>query len=352
MRHGSHLNPPNRFEKLHTEVDLDQQPGGGDHRPDHLGRDVEYLDDESLSIVTENRSPDLPFRYSLNPYRGCVHACSYCYARPSHEYLGYNAGRDFETRILVKRAAPRLLRDFLARDAWVPEMIAFSGITDCYQPAERRFEITRQCLQVVDEAKQPIGIVTKNRLIERDLDILSRLATDGLVNVSISITTLDPELARVMEPRTSTPAARLRALTELTTAGVPAAVMVAPIIPGLNDSEIPAILEAATNAGAQSAHSVLLRLPLSVEPVFLEWLQRTQTDKSDRILSRIRSCRKGALNDSQFGSRMRGSGTIADQIQDMFNLFSRKYGLDSPLPGLNHELFVPPRPSSGQMRFC
>ncbi|MCA9004927.1 MAG: radical SAM protein, partial [Planctomycetaceae bacterium] len=200
MRHGSNLNPPNRFESTVVEPDLEQLEWDDEYlsRP----RRIEYLDDHSKSIVTENDSPDLNFRYSVNPYRGCAHGCSYCYARPFHEYLGYNAGLDFETKIMVKRDAPRLFRDFLSRSDWEPELIAFSGITDCYQPAEREFQLTRQCLMVASEANQPVGIVTKNALVVRDLDLLSSMAQRSLINVSLSITTLDPQLAREMEPRT------------------------------------------------------------------------------------------------------------------------------------------------------
>ena len=350
MRHGSNLDPPNRFETTHSEPDFEHLEWDTEYLNQRTNRRIEYIADTSKSIVTENESPDINFRYSINPYRGCVHSCSYCYARPYHEFLGYNAGLDFETKIVVKHDAPSLFRDFLSRSDWVPEMIAFSGITDCFQPAERKFKLTRGCLAVAAEAKQPIGIVTKNALVLRDLDILKPMAVDGLVNVSISITTLEPELARSMEPRTSIPSARLRAIKELVDAGIPTKVMVAPVIPGLNDNEVPAILKAAKEAGAISASYVLLRLPLTVEPVFLEWLERTQPDRQERILNRIRQTREGQLNDSAFGSRMRGSGQIADQIRNLFKVFCRKFLLDQPLPTLNCELFKPPTSSNGQMR--
>jgi len=229
-------------------------------------------------------------------------------------------------------------------------LIAFSGITGAYQPAEREFQITRRCLEVAAEANQSIGIVTKNALVVRDLDILAPMAEKGLAHVCVSITTLEPELARVLEPRTSTPTARLRAIRELSDAGVPAKAMVSPIIPGLNDSEIPTILEAASEASAVSASYILLRLPLTVEPIFLEWLERTQPDRKERVLNRIRQCRGGGLSDSQFGSRMRGKGEIAEQIDKLFKVFSKKYGLDRPLPPLNCDLFVPPTSSKGQKR--
>jgi DNA repair photolyase len=346
MRHGSHINPPNRFESTYTEPDLEQLEWDDEYLSQP--RRIEYLDDQSKSIVTENDSPDLNFRYSVNPYRGCAHGCSYCYARPFHEYLGYNAGLDFETKIMVKREAPRLFRDFLSRSDWEPELIAFSGITDCYQPAEREFQLTRQCLEVASEANQPVGIVTKNALVVRDLDLLATMAQRSLINVSLSITTLDPELAREMEPRTSIPAARLRAIRELSAAGVPTKVMVSPIIAGLNDHEIPAILQAAKEAGAQSASYIMLRLPLTVEPVFLEWLERTQPTRKERVLSRIRQTRDGKLNSAAFGTRMRGTGEIAEQIGNLFQVFARKHGLDERLPALDFTQFRPPTTGKGQ----
>lgn len=350
MRHGSNLDPPNRFEQTRTEPDYEHLEWDVEYRNERANRRIEYIPDVSKSVVTENNSPDISFRYSINPYRGCVHSCSYCYARPYHEYLGFNAGLDFETKILVKHDAPKLFREFLARPAWKPEVVVFSGVTDCFQPAERKFQLTRGCIQVAAEAKQPIGIVTKNALVVRDLDMLRSMASDGLVSVSISVTTLDPELARNMEPRTSIPDAKLRAIRELSAAGVPTQVMVAPVIPGLNDSEIPRILEAAAQAGAKSASYVLLRLPLTVEPVFLEWLERTQPLKKDRVENLIRQTRGGRLNSSEFGSRMRGTGEMADQIRDIFRVFAKKQGLDQRLPPLRCDLFQPPIDGSGQMR--
>jgi DNA repair photolyase len=290
------------------------------------------------------------FRYSVNPYRGCSHGCSYCYARPGHEYLGLSAGLDFETKVFVKYRAAELLRDFLARPRWRPETIAFSGVTDCYQPAERQFRITRACIEVAAECRQPIGIITKNALVVRDIDLLKRLAKHRAVRVSLSITTLDAKLARLMEPRTSSPEARLRALRELTQAGIRTNVMVAPIIPGLNDSEIPAILTAAREAGVQSAGYVLLKLSSTVRPVFLDWLARSYPDKSDRIQSLIRSVRGGKLNDSDFGSRQVGTGNLAELIADTFRLWCTKLGYsDDHLP-LNCEAFEPPQSTRGQRR--
>ncbi|MDA1017543.1 MAG: PA0069 family radical SAM protein [Planctomycetota bacterium] len=350
MRHGSYLDPPNRFEKTHSVPDFTDLEWDTEYLRDFHNRKIEYIADDSKSIVSENNSPDIRFRYSVNPYRGCIHACAYCYARPSHEFLGYNAGLDFETKIVVKERAPKLFRDWLARDAWEPELIVFSGVTDCYQPAERKYQLTRGCLEVALEARQPVGIITKNALVLRDLDLLTQMSAYDTVGVSISITTLDESLARTMEPRTSTPQARLRAIRELTSAGVRTRVMVAPIIPGLNDSEIPAILAAAAAAGAESASYTLLRLPLNVLPIFSEWLERTQPLKKDRVESRIRSTRDGQLSDAKFGRRMRGAGEIAEQIEQMFRVFAKKHGLDQKHAPLATSHFTRPIAASGQLR--
>ncbi|HLJ96111.1 MAG TPA: PA0069 family radical SAM protein [Gemmataceae bacterium] len=342
------MDPPNRFggpqadfEQIEDETYLEQVL----HRP------TEYLPDHSKSIVTENDSPDVGFRYSINPYRGCQHGCSYCYARPTHEFLGLNAGLDFETKIFVKMSAPELFRDFLARECWNPEAIAMSGVSDCYQPGERRFRLTRSCLEVAVKAQQPMSIITKNALILRDLDLLRDLAAGNLVHVYLSVTTLDNGLARSMEPRTSTPTTRLRAVRVVADAGIPVGVSIAPIIPGLNESEIPAILAAAKAAGAATAGYIMLRLPLTVAPVFHEWLERTLPGQVQRIEGRIRSVRGGRLNDSAFGSRMRGTGTMAEQIRQLFHLFAKRYGLDGQLPAYDCTRFRPPKAKSGQLRW-
>lgn len=349
MRHGSRLDPPNRFVRTQSIPDDEQGDWDGDELHAADSRPIQYLDDASKSIVVENDSPDIPFRYSVNPYRGCVHGCAYCYARNSHEYLGLNAGLDFETKVFVKHHAPMLFREFLSRDAWRPEPIVFSGVTDCYQPAERRFRLTRQCLEIASECSQPIGIITKNALVLRDLDLLSEMAARRLVHVNLSITTLDPELARVMEPRTSIPAARLRAVETLARAGIPVRVMVAPLIPGLNDHEAPSVLKAAREAGATDARYILLRLPLTVEPVFEEWLRRTQPLKADKVEGLVRQTRKGKLNDSDFGQRMVGSGKLAEQIRSMFGVFRQKLGF-CDLPRLECGRFQPATPPGGQLR--
>lgn len=348
-RRGSQIEPPNRFLPVHSERNYEhwefEDPAELESSPQTV-----FFDDDSRTIISENNSPDVPFRYSLNPYRGCEHGCAYCYARPTHEYLGLNAGIDFESKIFVKRRAPELFREFLARDSWQPEQITLSGVTDCYQPAERRFQVTRDCLQVALEARQPIGIVTKNALVTRDLDVLRNMAALGVVHVNISVTTLNAELARTMEPRTSAPAARLRAMKLLSDAGIPCRVMVAPIIPGLNAPEIPAILAAAREHGARGAGFVMLRLPLTVAPVFQDWLARTQPAHRTRIENLIRQTHGGRMNISNFGSRMRGTGNIAEQIQNTFRVFARKHRLDTPLPEFNLSQFRPPKNASGQLR--
>lgn len=345
---GAQINPPNRFDKVHAEPDLEYLEYDPDAVAELERPKTEYLPDTSKSIVTENDSPDIPFRFSLNPYRGCSHGCSYCYARPTHEYLGLSAGLDFETKVFVKHDAPRLFRDFLARPGWTPETIVLSGVTDCYQPAEREFQLTRKCLQVALEARQAVEVITKNALVIRDLDLLQELAALRLVRVNFSITTLNATLARTMEPRTSTPAARLRAMRTLANAGVTTRVMVAPVVPGLTDSEIPAILAAAAEAGAQGASYVLLRLPLAVAPIFRDWLERTHPTHRDRIEALIRATRDGKLNSSEWGTRMRGTGPLADQIQQTFRVFVRKSGLDRDLPPLDTTQFRPPSSKSGQ----
>jgi DNA repair photolyase len=347
---GSQINPPNRFGGPVHVLDLEEVEHDQEYLDSLHNRPTEYLPDHARSIVAENDSPDVGFRYSINPYRGCSHGCSYCYARPTHEFFGLNAGLDFETKIFVKEDAPALFRAFLSRPGWQPETIALSGVTDCYQPAERTFRLTRGCLEVAAEFQQPLSIITKNALVLRDLDILRGMAQSRLVHVSLSVTTLDAALVRSMEPRTSTPAARLRAITALREAGIPVRVMVAPVIPGLNDTEVPAILDAAHAAGAQHAVYTLVRLPLTVAPVFLEWLQREQPARAQKIESRIRGMRGGKLNNSQFGARMRGSGEMVDQIAGLFRTVARKHGLDAGLPPCDVTRFCPPPPRTGQLR--
>jgi DNA repair photolyase len=300
--------------------------------------------------VTENVSPDVGFRFSLNPYRGCEHGCSYCYARPTHEYLGYDAGLGFETKILVKHDAPELFRAFLARPTWVPEPVAMSGVTDPYQPCERDYRLTRRCLAVAAAANQPVCLITKSTLVLRDLDLLAPMAARGLIHANVSVTTLDPALARAMEPRAAAPAARFRAIRELAAGGVPVRVLIAPVVPGLTDAEIPAILAAAREAGAAAAGYIMLRLPLSVGPVFLDWLDRVRPGLRNRVEGRVRDVRSGKLNDAAFGRRMSGTGELAGQIGQVFRVFARRHGLDGGLPPYDCSRFRPPPDSSGQGR--
>jgi DNA repair photolyase len=338
---GAAGNPPNRFEKITLERDADWDPAQ-DPAPK-----TQFLRDATQSVITFNDSPDIPFRAGINPYRGCEHGCSYCYARNYHEYLGFSAGLDFETKIMVKEDAPRLLRKELASRKWKPQMLAMSGVTDCYQPIERRLQITRQCLAVLAEFRNPVCIITKNHLVTRDLDLLGELAGHHAVLVNLSINSLDADLARRLEPRASSPRHRLAAVEALAKAGVPAGILVAPIIPGLNDHEIPSVLAAAKNAGAQWAGMEILRLPLNVATVFQEWLERNEPGKKDKVLGRIRSLRGGKLNDSRFGSRMAGEGIFADQISQMFYVARRKAGLSETEPELSTADFR--RPEGAQL---
>lgn len=337
---GAQTNPDNRFvstsirpdgEHLEFSDDSDQGPSNK----------TCYFDDLSDSIVSENSSPDLPFSFSLNPYRGCAHGCSYCYARPTHEYLGLSAGLDFETTIFVKRKAAQLLRKKLSNPKWEPSSIMLSGVTDCYQPCERKFEVTKQCLEVLAEFRHPVSIITKNALILRDLEMLRELAQDRLVEVAISVTTLDQSLTKVLEPRSSAPAARLRAIAELSAAKVPVHLMVAPILPGLTDHEVPEILREGREAGAVTASYTVLRLPFAVAEIFEGWLQQNFPDAKEKVLNRVRDLRGGELNDSNFGSRMKGEGARAEHISATFKLFAKKFGFQEKTTPLNTSLFRP-----------
>jgi len=322
---GAARDLPNRFQVLALDLDPDVVQGNPEDEAQPNPKTL-FLDDTSESIIVRNDSPDIGFGASLNPYRGCEHGCAYCYARPTHEYLGFSAGLEFETKIMVKRRAPELLRRELASAKWQPQPLAMSGVTDCYQPAERHFRITRGCLEVLAEFRNPVSIITKNFLVTRDLDVLKRLAAFDAVHVFISITTLNADLAARMEPRASRPAHRLRAIEMLAKAGVSVGVLVAPIIPGLNDREIPAVLEGARAAGATSAGYTMLRLPHGVKDVFAEWLKEHFPERVDRILGTVRSVRNGKLNVSDFGSRMRGEGPYADQVAQMFHVFRERLG--------------------------
>jgi DNA repair photolyase len=325
---GTGLNPSGRFEPLRIEVDpewLDEETG-----PDTLypRPKTEYWIDTTREIVTANDSPDIPFTYSVNPYRGCEHGCSYCYARPYHEYLGLSAGLDFESRIMVKPEAPRLLAERMASPRWQPQPVAMSGVTDCYQPIERKLRITRGCLEVFLRFGNPVGIVTKSAQVVQDLELLRELAHKNLVFVTLSVTTLDPDLARRMEPRASTPAKRLEAVERLAAAGVPVGVNTAPIIPGLNDHEMPEILQEAARRGATGAGYVMLRLPYGVKDIFADWLLRQYPDKAERVIHAIKSVRGGKLNTAGFGARMLGEGPRAELVERMFHIQCERLGLN------------------------
>lgn len=323
---GSPVNPHPRFQVLEFEQDPDALDFDLLHG-EHIEPRTRFLRDSSRTVISRNSSPDIPFDRSLNPYRGCEHGCSYCYARPGHEYLGMSAGLDFERLILVKEDAASLLDAELRRPAWQPQLLMLSGVTDPYQPVERHLGITRACLQVLLDFRNPVGIITKNHLVTRDIDILSELARLELVTVTLSVTTLDEQLRRRLEPRTSTASRRLDAISRLADAGIPVHVNVAPLIPALNDHEIPAILEAAAAAGASSASYTVLRLPGAVTEVFSAWLQEHYPERAGKVLHRVRQMRAGRLSSTDFSSRMRGSGEYAAQIRSLFRLWRQKLGL-------------------------
>jgi DNA repair photolyase len=318
---GASWNPQNRFETLEYIRD-EEAP------PDETSPRTIYLRDPARTIIATNDSPDIGFDASVNPYRGCEHGCIYCYARPTHEYLGMSAGLDFETRILVKEDAPALLREELNDRKWEPKLLVMSGVTDPYQPIEKRLGITRGCLEVLAEFRNPVGVITKNHLVTRDADVLAELAKHHAASVTISITTLDHSLQRTMEPRTSTPDLRLDAIATLAAAGIPVGVNVAPVIPALTDHEMPAILAAAKKAGARWAGYVALRLPWAVAPLFEQWLTEYFPDRKDKVLNRVRDLREGKLYDAKWGVRGRGTGVFADQMEALFDVTCRKLGLN------------------------
>lgn len=333
---GASDNPANRFERLHYEYDpagdAEEQPAPG----------TVYYHDRTASIITYNDSPDVGFDASINVYRGCEHGCIYCYARPTHEYLGFSSGLDFESRILVKFRAPELLPKELAARGYRPQVLAMSGVTDPYQPIERQLRLTRQCLQVLANHRNPVALITKNYLVTRDIDLLRQLVDYQAVSVSISLTTLDNELRKVMEPRTSPPGKRLDTLRDLSEAGIPCGVLIAPVIPGLTDHEIPAILAAAADAGAQSAGYIMLRLPHNLKDLFAQWLEQHRPEKKSKVLNRIRSVRQGRLNETAYGRRMRGEGQFAEQVARLFEMGCRQAGLRSHGPELSTARFRVP----------
>ena len=338
---GSASNPKNRFETIER---VPEPPDDNDEVSSPL---TQFLNDTSKSIIAYNESPDVGFDASVNPYRGCEHGCIYCYARPTHEYLGFSSGLDFETKIMVKEDAPELLRKELSSAKWKPQLLAMSGVTDCYQPAEKKSQLTRRCLEVLLEFRNPAVIITKNYLVTRDIDIFRQLARFQCIGVTISLTTLDSKLCSVMEPRASSPARRLAAIKALAEAGIPVGYLQAPMIPGLTDSEAPAIAQAAAEAGASFAGYVALRLPFAVKSLFEEWLERHFPDRKEKVLNRIRSIRGGKLNDPNFKSRMRGEGIFAQQMAELFQIACKKAGINKRWPEFTTKYFR--RPGSHQL---
>ncbi len=315
---------------------------------------TEVRAETARSIISRNKSPDVGFSQSVNPYRGCEHGCSYCFARPSHAFLNLSPGLDFETKLFAKTNAPQLLRRELSRPAYTPQPIALGINTDAYQPIERKLKLTRQLIEVMLETQHPFSLITKNALVERDIDLLAALAEKNLVSVHFSVTSLDPHLSARLEPRASAPHARLRAMRRLHDAGIPVGVMVAPVIPWINDAELEAVLEAARDAGASTAGYVLLRLPLEVAPLFRDWLDTHHPDRAAHVMSTINQLRGGKDYNSEFGTRMRGEGVYADLLSHRFKLARRRLGFDaqnSHRPKLDCTRFVrplPPREDSPQ----
>ncbi|OAI12573.1 DNA repair photolyase [Methylomonas koyamae] len=340
-------NAAGRFEKQSGQAEDD---GWGSLNDDLPPLPTEIVVDASKSLITYNDSPDIPFDRSINPYRGCEHGCIYCFARPTHAYLGYSPGLDFETKILVKPNAADLLRAELGKRSYRCAPLALGTNTDPYQPLERQQRIMRGILEVLAETRHPVSIVTKSALIERDIDILAEMAKQGLASVCLSVTTLDRSLARTLEPRASAPQRRLDAVARLRQAGVPVGVMVAPLIPVLTDYELERIVSAAHAAGALSAEYILLRLPLETAELFEEWLQLHFPLKAEHVMNRVRDSRGGKAYDAAFHQRLRGSGSYAELIAQRFALVRKKLGLDRSLPALRSDLFRKPDPS-GQMSF-
>ena len=312
--------------------------------------DTRVIEDTSRTVIARNNSPDVGFDRSINPYRGCEHGCIYCFARPTHAYLGLSPGLDFETRILVKPDAAKLLEQELAKPGHRPAVIAMGTNTDPYQPLEKKLRITRSILEVLAKCNHPVGIVTKSALIQRDIDLLAPMAKLGLASATVSLTTLDPKLSRVMEPRAASPARRLETVRALSKAGIPTGVLVAPMIPALNDRELEKLLEAAADAGARTAGYVLLRLPLEIKDLFEEWLEAHFPGRAKHILSLVRSMRDGKLYQAEFGLRMTGSGPYADLLAKRFRLAASRYGFTRRDWQFNTSLFRPPVPQGGQFR--
>ena len=339
-KRGTDQNPDGRFLSTRRE-NFDDGPAIDDLSAEEISPRTQLFEDKSKSILSHNDSPDVGFSVSINPYRGCEHGCIYCYARPTHEYLDLSAGEDFESKIFVKYKAPELLRAEISRKNYKVEPIAFSGVTDAWQPVERKLQITRKCLEVLHDFSHPVGFITKNHLIVRDIDLLAPMAERGLAGGMVTITTLDEDLRSRLEPRASSSQRRLEAIRKLREKGVPVGVMIAPVIPGLTDHEIPAMLQAAAEAGAQTAVYVLLRLPHGVKDLFQTWLSEHYPDRKEKVRSRIMDVRCGALNDSRFLIRGKGEGNFALHIQNFFRMAVKKAGIPQKPASLRTDLFTP-----------
>jgi DNA repair photolyase len=337
---GSQFNPQNRFEKLYLDP-FSYSDYADYYDVEDLSKKIptQFFIDSSKSVIAENNSEDIGFRYSFNPYKGCEHGCVYCYARPTHEYLGFSSGLDFESKIMVKKDAPKLLENFFKKKNYKPDYIVFSGNTDCYQPVEKKLGITRKSLQVCLDYRNPVAVITKNALIMRDLDILQEMAKLNLVTVTLSITSLDPKLIRLMEPRTSPPVRRLETLELLAKNNIHCGINIAPVIPGLNDEEIPSIIKAAADHGAKFAGKIMIRLPFAVKDLFLNWLQKEFPDRAQKVENKIREIRNGKLYSSEPGKRFTGEGELANRIQDLFRISCIKYGLNNEKFDFDYSLF-------------
>ncbi|MEQ1616863.1 MAG: PA0069 family radical SAM protein [Terricaulis sp.] len=340
---GARTNSSGRFERFAREA-FDDGWAGEEIAP----LETIVTPELAKSIISTNQSPDISFDQSINPYRGCEHGCIYCYARPNHAYVGLSPGLDFETQLFVKANAAALLEQEFAKSSYRPRTIMLGGVTDIYQPIERGYGITRSILEVMERWRHPVALITKSQLVIRDLDILARLAERGLVKAAISVTTLDRRISRVMEPRAAAPHRRIEAIRALAQAGVPTTVMVAPIVPGITDSEIEAILEECAKAGASSAGYVVLRLPREIKDLFQEWLSQHFPDRAGRVMALVRSMRNGADYDPEWGKRQRGEGPYAKLIADRFARACRRLGLDKPRLALDHTQFVRPIGTGGQ----
>jgi len=343
---GALSNPAGRFDR-HQLAEVDDG-WYQDEVPESIPTTLEP--DRARAVISTNDSPDVPFEQSINPYRGCAHGCVYCYARPSHAYMGLSSGLDFETRLFYKADAPKMLEAQLARPGYLCKSITLGANTDPYQPVERSMKVTRAILEVLKSTRHPVAIITKSVLVLRDLDLLTDMARDRLVSVAVSVTTLDTDLKRAMEPQTASPQARLRTLATLSAAGIPTSVMAAPMIPALNDHELEAILDAAAGAGVRWAGYVLLRLPHEIKGLFREWLAQHCPDRAAHVMSLIRDMRGGRDYDSSFGTRMRGIGPYAQLLSNRFRLACRRLKLNSgPRDPLNTALFRPPGPGGAQL---